>query len=213
MPEPRPTAAAPAPRIAGRKRTPWPLLLALLVLPTVCGCVHWRTVSDPPDDSAPALGTVADTLPLPEPRTGVGHAEVASWFSREAVPRRYAVDAELRLESWEWSEPMGRYGNADFVGGRAVRAAVRRPYVDHLPIVQARRLVTLKPGLSRSEVEERLGPGWPVERGEVNFTGTSTRSEKLGWAIHDRHLNTGRTLFVTFVDGRALAIAHPWVRR
>lgn len=167
------------------------------------------------DADAPAVAQAAssDTLALPAPRPGLTRAEIAGWFGPGAREHRYATQPDLRLESWEWSEPMGRDAQADFVDGRLVRAAVRRPWVDHLPIVQARRLVDLEIGLTRAQVHERLGAGWPVARAYVHFGAAPVESETEGWTIHDRHLQTGRSLFVTYSGGRVVTIEHPWVRR
>ncbi len=158
-------------------------------------------------DAASTVSTPADTVPLPQLGESPSEAEVDAWFGGRVPAHVYADTPERR--GVEWHESMGRDVFLETSAGRLVQLVVRRPYVGHLPAVEARRLPALRVGQSAHAVEALVGPGWPVSRTRV-FGGVS--GETRGWAIRDRGLGTGRTLFVTFVADSVAAIAHPWVR-
>jgi hypothetical protein len=170
-----------------------------------------RTFAEVPDVSAGRIAPARpETLPLPSLRAGVSVSELSDSLGPELSPHAVATAPALGAEEWEWSEPAGRYVLGEFRGGGLVSGSVRRPYGPNLPAVEARVLHVLRVGASRAGIERVAGRGWPVERALLADGGETVTQ---AWAIRDRGIGTGHVLRITYRDGRAIAVDHPWVAR
>ena len=194
-------------------------VLAVAALATRSG-LQSRTVSAPPARAAavavaPAASAGSTTAApdangLPGLAPGASRTEFASHFRRDAVVRRIEPAAVSGAETWEWSEPAGRYALAVFAGGHLVAATVRRPYGDALPPVDAARLPALAGARTRADVERLAGHGLAVAR-SVDRSGFAALTE--AWAIRDRGLATGGVLRITSVGAKVVSVEHPWAKR
>jgi hypothetical protein len=172
-----------------------------------------RTVTDATyaDAIASAPPAPPETLALPRLELGESVAQVSASFEPGVTPRHVTSAGWTACETWEWSEPAGRYALAGFVDGGLRVASVRRPWGDWLPAVEAARLPQLREGSTRSDVEQAIGPGWPVSR----VVGVTDAGEVLtcAWSIRDRGVGTGSQLLVGYQRDRVVVIAHPWAGR
>lgn len=173
-----------------------------------------RTATDPPAEPASATPAPADTLPLPTFHAGESRQDVFAEFRPEAVPRAITPRLSATGDAWEVSETMGRYALAEFAGGGLISINVRRPWSAGLPLVDAHRIPELHAGMTRTEVYEAVGPGWPVARSllAVDAIAMPIEAEMEAWSIRDRGLDTGHVLKVVFKDERAALVDHRWGR-
>jgi hypothetical protein len=184
--------------------------IAILMLSavTVGACVT-RTAQDPPAE-APAAAAAPDTLALPELSAALSPEAISTLLGEHATPHRFAQDEPQHREGWEWSEPAGRYMQAEYRDGRLVDAYVRRPYAGRLPEVPASALWMVRDSMSEGQLDSTIGHGWAIERTIWDGGGGAMPAEVRGWAIYDKGHDTGATLKVRIAHGVVISVAHPW---
>ena len=198
-----------------RKLMPWLVASGLFAVAAVAlqlGAPGTRVYVDLPGPMATTpTAASAETLPLPSFDLGATLATVSAAFGPGVTPRRVTPSWRADGEAWEWSESAGRYAVVEFVNGGLAVAQVRRPWCANLPAVEAELLPPLRTGVSREQVEQTIGKGWPVGN-TVGLAGAG-ELQTCAWAIRDRGVGTGSVLWIGFQDGHAVAIQHPWARR